>query len=34
MEKKKTVIVTGPSQGTGAEIVEASCVGPRKLAQD
>jgi hypothetical protein len=34
MEKKKTVIVTVASQGTGAAIVEASCVGPRKPTGD
>ena len=34
MEKKKAVIVTGAPQGIGEAIVEASCVGPRKLARD
>jgi hypothetical protein len=33
MKKKKTVIVAGTSPETGAAIVEASWVGPRKLAQ-
>ena len=34
MEKKKTVIATGASQGIATAIVEAFCVGHRKLARD